>query len=108
MPSRHWLSPFGKQCAESSVVVHESSLCRICNKEEAGYALWRTLLCERAYEHVKLLNNSKVVELLNSNPNLPKVVFVVDVFMTNKAIPCGSLKRGLKESSVSQMKRWRN
>lgn len=77
-------------------------------KEDAGYTLWRTLLCERAYERVKILNNSKVVELLNSNPNLPKVVFVVDVFMTDKAIPCGSLKRGLKESSVSRMKRWRN
>lgn len=59
MLSHRWLSPFGKQCVESSVVVVKAHFVEYVIKEDAGY-------------------------------------------------PCGSLKRGLKESSISRMKRWRS
>lgn len=75
-------------------------------KEDAGYTLWRTLLCERAYECAKVMSNSKIVEALNSNPNLPKVRFVTDLFITNNILPCGVLRRGMKVQQINRMKRW--
>lgn len=75
-------------------------------KEDAGYTLWRTLLCERAYESAKRMPHAKMVEVLNSNSNLPKVQFITDLFVSNIALPCGALRRNIKESQINQIKRW--
>ena len=75
-------------------------------EEQTGFTLWRTLLCERAYERARVMPNSKIVEALNSNPNLPKVRFVTDLFITNSTLPCGALRRCMKVQQINRMKRW--
>lgn len=34
--------------------------------------------------------HAKMVEVLNSNSNLPKVQFITDLFVSNIALPCGA------------------
>lgn len=75
-------------------------------QEQSSFTLWRTLLCERAYESAKRMSHAKMVEVLNSNSSLPKVQFITDLFVSNTALPCGVLLRNIKESQINRIKRW--
>lgn len=75
-------------------------------QEQSGFTLWRTLLCEREYESAKRMPHAKMVEALNSNSNLPKVQFITDLFVSNTALPCGALRRNIKEQQINRIKRW--
>lgn len=50
--------------------------------------------------------HAKMVEVLNSNSNLPKVQFITDLFVSNTALPCGALRRNIKEQQINRIKRW--
>ena len=75
-------------------------------QEQTSFTLWRTLLCERAYESAKRMPQDKMVEVFKSNYNLPKVQFITDLFVSNIALPCGALRRNIKESQINRIKRW--